>query len=83
VKGRSRNLADLITALIAVAILYVLVRPGSAGADLVKNMSGMFVAIVKNAADLNPQAPAGGLLANVGNQVTQFVHNLKSNGGKS
>lgn len=46
-----RNLLDLLVAVIVVAIVYVLVRPNSKGAELVKGLSQALTAIVGTATD--------------------------------
>lgn len=45
-------IADVITGLFVVAIIYVLVRPRSAGVDFVKSFGAALTAIIKNATDI-------------------------------
>ena len=47
-----RGFGDIIGALIIVAIVYVLVRPHSAGVELVAAVGGLFESMVRNAIDL-------------------------------
>ncbi len=46
------NALDVLVAVIMLAIVYVLVRPRSKGADLVSGISQALAAIVKSATDL-------------------------------
>lgn len=48
----SRVVADLLSGLFVVAIIYVLVRPQSKGVQFVQAFGQALTAIVKNAADL-------------------------------
>lgn len=43
---------DVMAAIVVVAIIYVLVRPQSQGAQMVSALGNAIVAIVRNAADL-------------------------------
>jgi Na+/H+ antiporter NhaD/arsenite permease-like protein len=52
-----RNLWDIAVSIFVVALVYILVRPSSKGADMVAAVGGALVAIVSNAADL--AAPGG------------------------
>ena len=45
-------IADLLMGLFVVAVVYVLVRPRSAGVEFVKSVGDALTAIVKSAADL-------------------------------
>lgn len=44
--------ADFLAAIFLCAVLYVLVRPGSRGADLVSGLGDMATAIVASATDM-------------------------------
>lgn len=49
---RGARLADVLVALLIVAAIYVMVRPRSAGGQLVTAVTDVVVAVVKAAADL-------------------------------
>lgn len=46
------HVLDAVVVFLVVAIVYVLVRPRSKGADLVKAISSAVIAVVRSAADL-------------------------------
>lgn len=48
---KGRNLLDVLVAILVVAIVYVLVRPNSKGAELVKALTQALQAIVGTATD--------------------------------
>jgi hypothetical protein len=51
---------DLLAGLFLVALLYILVRPQSGGAELIRAVGDAMTAIVSNAADLaGPEANEG------------------------
>lgn len=50
--GFGRNAGDVLAAILLVALVYVLIRPRSDGVALVTAFSALFVAVIRNAADL-------------------------------
>lgn len=49
---RGFTITDVVVAIITVAVIYVLVRPRSKGAEMVTNFSNALVSIVTSATDL-------------------------------
>ena len=48
----TKNLADWITGLILLAMLYVLAKPDSAGAEFISAFSGAMVSLIKTATNV-------------------------------
>lgn len=49
---RGLTITDIFVAVITVAVLYVLVRPRSKGAEMVTNLSNALASIITSATDL-------------------------------